>query len=107
MKKALVLLTVIGIMVCSLASMSSASNRIDRMGISNRYNGSYYYDVGWADVTIKGNNVVTVEVSLRKNGVYKGRKRTNVKGKAEGNSDTCYSGSVQGQGSQGLRVLFL
>lgn len=105
MKKLFVTLSVIGIIVCSLATMSSAQSVIRNKGLDNRYNGSYYYDIGWAQVNVRGVTAATkVYVMIRKNGTWKGRKITLVKGSRNGNTTTCYSYQVKGYGANGLSV---
>ena len=105
MKKIFVTLSVIGIIVCSLATMSSARSEVINMGLDNRYNGSYYYDIGWAKVNVRGENARTrVYVMIRKNGIWKARKQTIVKGYKNGNTMTCNSFTLQGQGANGVHV---
>lgn len=106
MKKLLVALTVTGIMIGSLATLSTASSTINSFGFSNRYNGSYYYDLAWGNVTVTGANATTdVFVYLKKNGDWKAGKRTTCKGGKNGLTYTCYSNSIQGSGSTGSRVI--
>ena len=105
MKKLLVALTVTGIMIGSLATLSTASSKLNDKGYSNRYNGSYYYDLAWGNVTVKGANAVNyTTVYLYKNGDWKAGKTTKCKGSENGLTYTCYSNSIQGQGSNGVRV---
>lgn len=105
MKKLLVTLTVMGIMVGSLATLSSAASRVNSKKISNRYNGSYYYDIGVANVTVKGADVNTfVDIRIRKNGEWNMWKRTQLSGSAVGNTVNCYSRTIQGKGADRIQV---
>ena len=105
MKKLLVALTVTGIMIGSLATLSAASSRLNSFGFGNRYNGSYYYDLAWGNVTVTGASAKTdVYVYLKKGGEWKAGKKTTCKGSKNGLTYTCYSNSIQGSGSNGARV---
>lgn len=105
MKKIFVTLSIIGIIVCSLAAMSSARSEVINMGLDNRYNGSYYYDIGWAKVNVQGATAATnVDVMIKKNGKWIARKVTRVKGSRNGNTMTCYSYQVQGRGANSVSV---
>lgn len=106
MKKLLVTLTVMGIMVGSLATLSSASHKLNDWGFGNRYNGSYYYDLAWANVTVKGENAKTsVVLYLHKNGKWQARKQTICKGSKNGLTYFCYSQSIQGKGSDKASII--
>lgn len=108
MKKLIVTLTVMGIMVGSIATLSSASRWINDLGYGNRYNGSYYYDIGWGNVTAQGDDTTyIVDVSIKKNGTWKAHATTRVRSTAKGNTVTCYSGKLQGSGANGVSVEFL
>ena len=73
MKKIFVTLSIIGLIVCSLATMSSARSEVINMGLDNRYNGSYYSDIGWAKVNVQGATAATnVYVMIKKNGKCEG-----------------------------------
>ena len=105
MKKILVALSAVCIMICSLATVSTAYSRVEDMGLQNRFNGSYYYDIGWARVGVRGKVSRTdVTVMIKKNGVWKARKTTRVTGSANGIRMTCYSDSLQGHGAQSVSV---
>ena len=92
-------------MICSLATVSTAYSRVEDMGLQNRFNGTYFYDIGWARVNVVGKGSKTeVTVSLKKDGVWKARKITRVNGSKNGNTVTCYSYSLQGHGAQGVFV---
>ena len=106
MKKLLVTLTVMGIMVGSLATLSSASHKVNDSGVSNIYNGSYYYDRGWASVKVTGANAkASVVLYLHKNGEWKARKQTICKGSKNGLTYFCYSQSIQGKGSDKASII--
>lgn len=106
MKKLLVTLTVMGIMVGSLATLSSASHTVIETKYANKYNGSYYYDEGWRIVNVKGANTKTsVVVYLHKNGQWKARNQTFVKGSESGNRRTCKSKTIQGKGADGVYAI--
>lgn len=97
MKKLLVALSVIGIMVGSLATMSMAAYHTeDGPHRSNRYNGSYYYDIAWSYVTPNPGYKCSVSMYLKKNGKWQAGKTTSV---PKNSSVTCYSQTIQGTGS--------
>lgn len=64
-------------------------------GVSNMFNGSYYYDQAWAVVNASGGGKAGVQVGVIKNGNIYGLNETLV---TSGNTRTCYSGQVQGSG---------
>lgn len=99
MKKLLVALSVIGIMVGSLATMSMAAYHTeDGPHLSNRYNGSYYYDVAWSRVTPNSGYRSEVIMFIKKNGSWSTGKLTKV---PKNSSVTCYSQTIQGSGANG------
>ena len=102
MKKILVALTVMGIMVGSLATICLAGyvpHTVIKTGLDNRFNGSYYYDIGWCKTKVDEGYRSEVTVSLFKNGVWQAHNKTKVHG---GNTLTCYSDKIQGSGSTRL-----
>lgn len=106
MKKLIVALTVAGIMVGSLASLSSASHNVIETSYANKYNGSYYYDEGWRIVNVKGKDTTTsVVVYLHKNGQWQARNQTFVKGSNSGNRRTCKSKTIQGKGADDVYAI--
>ena len=104
MKKLIVALTVAGIMVGSIATVSLAKDyhKEHELDFNNRYNGSYYYDIGWSRTEVYSGYYSTVKVSLLKNGKWQAHNTTNVRG---GNTLTCYSQKLQGTGSTLVRSL--
>ena len=67
MKKILVALTVMGIMVGSLATICLAGyvpHTVIKTGLDNRFNGSYYYDIGWCKTKVDEGYRSEVTVSL-------------------------------------------
>ena len=101
MKKLLVALTVTGIMVGSLATVSLAKDdyhKEDGPHLSNRYNGSYYYDVAWSRVTPNSGYRSEVIMFIKKNGSWSTGKLTKV---PKNSSVTCYSHTIQGSGANG------
>jgi hypothetical protein len=108
MKKLIVALTVMGIMVGSLAAICVADENnkyYKEVGpnVSNRHNGSYYYDVGWSNVTPKPGYKCRVSVYLKKNGTWQAGKTTNV---PKNSSITCYSQKLEGSGSTAAASFF-
>lgn len=107
MKKLIVTLTVMGIMVGSIATLSSAYHIVNDCWFGNRYNGSYYYDIGWSNVTVKGEKTKTyVDVRIAKNGNWTTWKRTTVSGSKAGNTLTCYSNTIQGKGANKVEAKY-
>ena len=107
MKKLLVALTVTGIMVGSLATVSLAKDDYHKeyeLKFNNRYNGSYYYDIGWSRTEVYSGYYSTVKVSLLKNGTWQAHNTTNVRG---GSTLTCYSGKLQGSGTTRARSIIV
>lgn len=108
MKKLLVALTVIGIMVGSLATFSLAADDIHHKQtkpyVSNRHNGSYYYDVGCCEVTPDKGYRSTVTMYLKKNGEWQGRTFTKV---PKNSTITCYSGKLQGKGATAAAAIII
>lgn len=109
MKKLLVVLTVIGIVIGSLATFSLADCKARWVShhwengpyISNRYNGSYYYDIGWCEVHPDKGYKCQVKVYLKRNGKWLAVKYTNV---ASNTTVTCYSAQLKGNGSTNARA---
>lgn len=104
MKKLIVALTAMGIMVGSIATISLASSeryhKVINQDYNNRFNGSYYYDIGWCKTKVYPGYKSYVEVSLKKNGYWQADCTTIVSG---GNTLTCYSGKIQGSGSTAVK----
>ena len=100
---ALAACTIIG----SFASLSMAYSTITGFGYSNRYNGSYYYDLGWGTVYVSKNDSASVRVRLKKNGTWQASKTTTAKGYSTGGTSTCYSNTIQGTGANGVNVKIL
>lgn len=110
MKKIIVTLSIACFMVCSLATLCSASHTEIASGFGNRYNGSYYYDIGWSKVNVKGANCKTsVVVYLKKNGDWQGRNQTFISGTSNsaGNTVTCYSQKLQGKGATNVASIIV
>ena len=104
-KKVITTISLIGIVLCSFATMSMASSQLNYLDYGNRYNGSYYYDIGWANVTVTGSGAIThVDVSLLKDGTWQATKRTTISGSSSGNTVTCYSYTLQGSGANGVKA---
>ena len=102
MKKILVALTVMGIMVGSLATICLADDdphTVINYGWNNRFNGSYYYDIGWCKTKVDEGYRSEVTVSLYKDGAWQAKNKTKVHG---GSTLTCYSEKIQGSGSTRL-----
>ena len=102
MKKIIVALTVMSIMVGSLATVCLAAyvpHTIKSTGFNNRFNGSYYYDIGWCKTKTDEGYRSEVTVGLYKDGRWQAYNTTKVHG---GSTLTCYSQKIQGSGSEGL-----
>ena len=106
MKKLLVTALAACTIIGSFASVSMAYYELLNMGYENRFNGSYYYDIAWAEVYVSKNDFVKVIVILMKNGTKVGR-TTRVNGHSDGNRMTCYSGTIQGTGADNAKATFL
>lgn len=105
-KRIIAVASIIGIVVCSFATMSMASHTVDETDFANIYNGSYYYDIGWCKVTVYGvDEETSVTVYLKKNGEWQARKQTIVSGTSYGNTVTCYSQSIQGSGATDVSAI--
>lgn len=100
---ALAACTIIG----SFASLSMAYSTLTGAGYSNRYNGSYYYDLGWGTVYVSKNDSASVKVRLKKNGSWQAAKTTTAKGYSSGGTTTCYSNTIQGKGANGVKAEIL
>ena len=113
MKKKLI--TVIAVALALTASVATTSfaasptptprptDFFQGIGCDNKYNGSYYYDVGWSNVTPKPGYKCRVSVYLKKNGTWQAGKTTNV---PKNSSITCYSQKLEGSGSTAAASFF-
>ena len=95
---ALTACTIIG----SFASVSMADHYFTfEWGIQNRYNGSYYYDIGYYKAYSDGDKV-KVKTTLYKNGI----RASDTTGFSYG-TVTCWSGKIQGSGAHILYGEFI
>ena len=91
-KKLFVIMTITTVMVASIASICLASRGLQSFGLTHGYNGTNYYDQGWAKFYADDDNYkVTVGV-VKSSGTY-GKKSTNV---YLHSTQKCYSYQVTG-----------
>jgi len=95
-KKLFVIMTITTVMVASIASICLASRGLNSSGLNTGYNGSYYYNQGWANFYADDHNYNVKVGVVKSSGTY-GKKTTKV---TKGNTKTCYS--LQVQGSDGI-----
>ncbi len=107
MKKLLVTALAACTIIGSFATTSLAYKKILDAGFQNRYNGSYPYDIGWARVYVSENDYAQVRVRLKKDGEWRARKDTVVRGYSSGATWTCYSNTITGKGATGVDALIL
>ena len=87
---ALAACTIIGL----FASVSMAyASLLPKSDIQNRYNGSYYYDIGYVMAYSDGENI-RVKTTLFKNSI----KASKTTGVSKG-TYTCWSGTIRGSGA--------
>lgn len=91
-KKIFVIMTITTVMVASIASICLASRGLQSSGLNTGYNGTYYFNQGWARFYADDNNY-RVKVGVVKSGGTYGKKTTDVN---QGVTKTCYSKEVQG-----------
>jgi len=92
LKKLFVIMTISTVMVASIASICWASRGLNSSGMTTGFNGSYYYNQGWAKFYADDSNY-NVKVGVVKSDGIHGKKTTKV---IQGNTKTCYSNQVQG-----------
>ncbi|MBR3462102.1 MAG: hypothetical protein IKH20_05445 [Clostridiales bacterium] len=103
MKKLLVTALAACTIIGSFASVSMAYHTMTGdVGHQNRYNGSYYYDIGYAKAYSDGDKV-RVKTELLKNGKWQAGKVTGV----SAGTVTCWSNTIQGSGANGARGYFV
>ena len=99
---ALAACTIIG----SFASVSMADHYFlkgkENLGVQTRYNGSYYYDIGFVRAHSNGDKV-KVYTELWKNNKWQAGKTT----KFSSGTVTCWSGTLQGTGASAVRGRFI
>lgn len=94
-KKIITSMSIVCIIVASLAMISFAYYYICDRGCTYAYDGSGWYSQGWAEVSATGSNYV-VTVGVKKNGLIYGLRNTVV---SNGYITTCYSYKVYGLGN--------
>lgn len=94
-KKVITFMSIVCIIVVSLAMISLANYYVSDMGCTYAYDGSGWYNQGWAKVSSAGSNYV-VTVGVKKNGLIYGLRNTVV---SNGYITTCYSYKVYGLGN--------
>lgn len=91
--------------VCSASEINGTEefNLIDYCESHEKYNGSYYYNQAYANVTITGSGTCYVTVRLFKNGALRAPRTTPV---SAPQTCTCYSDTLQGTGATFGNVTF-
>ena len=102
MKKLLVAALAACTIIGSFASVSMAYHTLTgEWDIQNRYNGSYYYDIGYVKAYSNGDKV-NVKTTL-----YKGSTSASKTTGISKGTYTCYSGTIQGSGATDLWGRFI
>ena len=97
MKKLLVAALAACTIIGSFATVSMAyASLIGKFGTQNRYNGSYYYDIGYVMAYSDGEKAKVMAV-LSKNGI-RASKTTCI----SNGTFTCWSGTIQGTGAKDI-----
>ena len=92
LKMLFAIMTITTVMVASIASICLASRGLQSSGLSHCYNGSYYYDEGWAKF-YADDATYEVKVGVVKSSGTYGKKKTPVN---QGVTKKCYSNQVTG-----------
>ena len=92
LKKLFVFLTITTVMVASIASICLASRGLQSFGLTHGYNGTNYYDQGWAKFYADDKDYVVKVGVVKSSGTY-GKKSTTV---SHGSTQKCYSYQVTG-----------
>ncbi len=105
MKKLLVAALAACMIIGSFASVSMAYHTLlpgdENSGIQHRYNGSYYYDIGFVKAYTSGEHV-NVKTTL-----YKGSTSASKTTGVSAGTVTCWSGTIQGSGASDLWGRFI
>ena len=106
MKKLLVAALAACTIIGSFATVSMAYAYIypDSLCYENRFNGSYYYDVGYCKAYVSAKDSARVRVQLYRNGIWLPGKVNSIWGGDSGRKVTCDSGNVSGNGSSGVKA---
>ncbi len=104
-KMKLLVLCLVSIMIMWVVafSVNAASGQVNYTGVYEKYNGSYYYNQAYANVTITGSGTCNVTVRLFKNGALRASRTTPV---SAPQTCTCYSDTLQGTGATFGNVTF-
>ncbi len=92
LKKLFAIMMITTVMVASIASICLASRGLQSFGLTHGYNGTNYYDQGWAKFYADDKPYVVKVGVVKSSGTY-GKKATTV---SQGSTQKCYSYQVTG-----------
>ena len=92
LKKIFAIMMITTVMVASIVSICLASRGLQSFGLTHGYNGTNYYDQGWAKFYADDKPYVVKVGVVKSSGTY-GKKATTV---SQGSTQKCYSYQVTG-----------